>query len=205
MIDRTQLTTSLRLAFGVQRLAFFLALPLIAAEPVQVPKDLARFVEPKTHLIEVERADLNRDHRSDALLILENDAVSSADEDSHRRILIIALQRDDGSYRLAARAEKAIGDDRCGGVFGDCLVGVSAKSGEFTIQHYGGSSWRWAEDATFRWSRIDQTWELVRVVSTTFHTSAPDEQKKKVKTPPRDFGKIKIEEFDPWNYEKIEN
>lgn len=84
---------------------------------------------------------------------------------------------------------------------GDPLMGVTAGPGSFTINNYGGSAWRWEANFTFNYSRIDKTWQLVRVEHESFHAMNPDKVKQSVERPPYDFGKIDIADFDADNYE----
>jgi hypothetical protein len=86
--------------------------------------------------------------------------------------------------------------------FGDPFQGVSVRRNTFTVDHYGGSAWRWTNAYTFNYSRVDKTWQLVRVVSHSYHTSDPNKMKTRTHTPPRHFGKIDLADFDPEHYLK---
>jgi hypothetical protein len=85
-------------------------------------------------------------------------------------------------------------------MMGDPFEGVEIKKGRFIVHHYGGSSWRWANNTTFAWSRRDQTWQLVRVENTSLHAGDPKTEKRTIHTPPRHFGKIDLADFDPEKY-----
>ena len=152
------------------------------------------FVEKNTTVLAVEQGDLNRDGREDAVLVLE-----PADPEQPRPLLLL-LRGADGTLKLAKRSAKAVACRNCGGVMGDPFQGVHIEKGRFTVQHYGGSSWRWSANSTFGWSRRDQSWQLVRVEMTSFHASDPDSEETTVHTPPKDFGLIDVEEFDPEEY-----
>ena len=152
------------------------------------------FVEKDTTVLAVEQGDLNRDGREDVVLVLE-----PADPEQPRPLLLL-LRDADGTLKLAKRSAKAVSCRNCGGVMGDPFQGVHVEKGRFTVQHYGGSSWRWSANYTFGWSRRDQSWQLVRVEMTSFHASDPDSEETTVHTPPKDFGLIDVEEFDPENY-----
>jgi hypothetical protein len=93
----------------------------------------------------------------------------------------------------------------CGGMMGDPFAGVTVRTNTFTVNHYGGSAWRWTADYKFNYSRIDKTWQLVRIEKTNFH--AADQKKtleRNVMTPPKDFGKVDIADFDPSAYDETE-
>jgi hypothetical protein len=79
---------------------------------------------------------------------------------------------------------------------GDPFVGVAARAGGFTLRHYGGSGWRWSADYTFAHSRRDRAWQLVRVEEASFHAGDPGTRRRRVSTPPRDFGKVDVRTFD---------
>ena len=170
---------------------------LLLASTVNVPSELQRFVEKNTTAIAVERGDLNRDGRSDYILVLERP--DEGDVEGPRSLLIL-VRNADGSLKLAKRSDKAVYCRECGGMLGDPFQGITIKKDRFVIHHYGGSSWRWTNDFTFAWSRRDQTWQLVRVESRDFHAGDPETEKLIVEKPPRDFGKIDLADFDPENY-----
>ncbi len=165
-------------------------------ETLVLPSELQSFVEPGTRPIEIERADLNGDGLSDFILVLEN--LPTADEPSVlERTLLIIVRQTGGSLKLASRSDSAVGDDQCGGQFGDCLQGVSAKDRAFTISEFGGSGgFQWSHVSTFRFSSRDRTWQLVRVEDQSFSPSNPSKVKRNVYVPPRDFGKIDISDYD---------
>ncbi len=167
---------------------------LVLASAVDVASDVQPFVEKNTTVLAVERGDLNRDGREDAVLVLE-----PADPDAPRPLLLLVRDAKD-TLKLAKRSDKAVYCRECGGMMGDPFQGITIAKGRFTIEHYGGSSWRWSSNFTFGWSRRDQSWQLVRVESISFHASDPNSEEKTVHTPPWDFGLIDVTEFDPENY-----
>jgi hypothetical protein len=168
------------------------------SSPEALPPELRPFVEPGTKAIWLAKADLDRDGREDAILVLERLARTSEDGlEEQQRPLLIVLRQADGSLRVAKRNDRVVMCSDCGGVMGDPFQGVEAGPGTFTVSHYGGSAWRWTEDYRFNWSRKDRTWQLVRVEETSFHTMEPDKVERHVATPPKDFGKIDIADFDP--------
>lgn len=156
--------------------------------------DVQPFVEPRTTILAVERGDLNRDGREDAVLVLD-----PAEPDRPRPLLILVRDAA-GKLQLAKRNDQAVGCRECGGIMGDPFQSIAIKPGRFTVEHYGGSSWRWSANYTFAWSRRDKSWQLVRAEKTSFHASDPDSEETTVHTPPRDFGLIDVTEFDPEEY-----
>lgn len=185
-------------------LLLFAPLPLIAQDDIEVPGELAPLFTGRV-IIAVEKGDLNRDGSEDVIVVSEAVAKEGADpyEDRPRRLSLFV--REEGRLRLAKENEKVVYCAACGGVFGDPFNGITIKPGRFTVSHYGGSAWRWTADYSFAWSRRDRTWQLVRVESSSFHASDPDEQKTTVEKPPKDFGKIDLADFDPENYKRMKN
>ena len=168
------------------------------AADVEVPAAAKAFVAADTTAIAFETADLNRDGRPDAVLVLDPTLKPGDDQFAERpRQLVILVGEADGSYREAVRNGKVAYCSACGGVMGDPFQGVSVGPGTFTVHNAGGSAWRWGVDYTFNYSRRDMTWQLVKVVETSFHASDPDDSKETVSTPPKHFGKIGLAAFDP--------
>lgn len=168
---------------------------LLAA--LQVPAEVARFVPDEYRAIAVERGDVNRDGREDYVIAIEKVAGEDDPEelDGEPREVRILTRQPNGSLRLARRAPKAIFCKGCGGTIGDPFMGITVKGGRFTIEHHGGSGWRWTVYFTFAWSRRDRTWQLVRVDRSRFHAGEPDHVEKSVETP-KDFGTIDLGAFD---------
>lgn len=183
------------------------AAPLLAAaqeNELKVPAEVTPFVESGTKAIALEKSDLNGDGREDFILVLEkeNPAKDSNDFPTGQRPLLILLRGADGKLTSAKRNERIVMCSQCGGVFGDPFEGVIAKRNTFSVEHYGGSNWRWKYSYKFNYSRVDKTWQLVRVEELNYHASNPNKGTTKIYTPPRHFGKIDIADFDPENYLK---
>jgi hypothetical protein len=173
-------------------------------EELQVPAEVRPFVEAGTKAIAVEAADLNGDGRGDFVLVLEreNPAKDKDDFPVNQRPLLILVRGADGKLSAAKRNERVVMCSQCGGVFGDPFEGVEAGRNTFTVNFYGGSNWRWKYSYKFNYSRLDKTWQLVRAEEISYHTSDPDEMKTRVFTPPKDYGKIDLADFDPENYKR---
>lgn len=182
----------------------FYSTVLLAAETdlASLPVELKAHVAPNTVPIFFAKADLNGDTREDAILVLEVQSQppkqdSETDVEGNPRLLLILTRNAEGVLLEAKRNAKLVYCSSCGGVMGDPFQSVEAGLKTFTVSHYGGSSWRWTADYQFNYSRKDQTWQLVRVEESSFHASVPDKVEHKRYTPPKDFGKIDIADFDP--------
>lgn len=192
----------------IMALLLLCAAPAAAASQeageVKVTAEIRPFVESGTRAIAVEAADLNGDGRGDFVLVLEKESPAKDENDFpvNERPLLILLRGGDGRLTEAKRNERLVMCSRCGGVFGDPFEGVEAGRNTFTVHHYGGSNWRWKYSYRFNYSRIDRTWQLVRAEELSYHTSDPDKMKTRVFTPPRDYGKIDLADFDPEKYKR---
>ncbi|AXK40514.1 hypothetical protein [Crenobacter cavernae] len=190
----------------MKRLLSCLALlPAITlAEPVAVPAELQPFVLKGYAPLALAKADLDGDGRDDYLLVLDKKTAGpdAARNSEDARPLLLIRRDEGGALRLAKRNDKLVLCAGCGGVFGDPFGGIEAKRKSFTVSHYGGSNWRWSNAYTFNYSRIDRSWQLVRAEEASFHTSEPGKAKTRVYTPPRDYGKVDLHDFDPETYLK---
>ena len=166
----------------------------------EVATEVKPFVEAGTLPIAIEQADLNGDGRLDVLLVLEKQKAAESDPEiaEEQRPLLILVRAPSGALTLRRRSERVVFCSSCGGAMGDPFVGVKTERTAFTVQHYGGSAWRWSAEYTFGYSRRDDTWQLTLVEQTSFHALDPDDsvEVKKYK-PPKDFGKIDLADFDP--------
>jgi len=170
--------------------------------PENIPDELKVFIETGTKVLDYKTADLNGDGKQDYLLILEKQGLNSdsTEIETGQRPLIIIIRKNDNSLYTVKRNEKIVYCSTCGGVWGDPFESISAGVKTFTVNHFGGSNWRWTNSFKFNYSRIDNTWQLVKVEESSFHTSNPDKMKTKIYKPPKDFGKIDISDFDPDNF-----
>ena len=182
-------------------LSLALATPVLADEIQGIDAlapELRPFVEAGTKPIWLSKADLDRDGDEDFVLVLERTAPEDEFDDDQRPLLV--LVRDAEGLRIAKRNDRVVMCSKCGGVMGDPFVGIEAKSGTFTVSHFGGSRERWGVGYRFDYSRRDKTWQLVEVTTLEFDAmnyEGPNSEHDARFVPPRDFGKIDIADFDP--------
>ena len=186
-------------------ISFALLLPAsaVAQEPIKVPDEVKAFVEAKREAIALEPGDLNGVGRKDFILVTSEPVAESDpyEEGAGSRSVMILVREADGSLKLAARNDLVAMCKACGGMFGDPFDGIDVKGTRFTVLNYGGSAHRWAYHYTFAYSRRDRTWQAVRVEELNYHNLDPDRtMKRRVYTPPKDFGLITFADFDPDNF-----
>jgi len=169
-------------------------------ERVKIPAEVKPFVEKGAKTIALETADINGDGLKDYVLVLERENLTEKDEfdyPKNQRPLLLLTRGKGNKLSEAGRNEKIVMCSECGGMMGDPFAGVAVGRNTLTVNHYGGSAWRWETSYKFNYSRIDKTWQLVRFERSDFH-AADDERtiKRRVMTP-KDFGKIDLAGFDP--------
>lgn len=173
-----------------------------AAEAVALPAEVAPFVEAGSIPIALEKADLDRDGRSDWLLVLEYarpriDHRNGFEEEGPRALLLLR-RRVDGRLVMAARNDHVVYCRGCGGMMGDPFQGLEAAAGRFTVTNAGGSRYRWSRAFSFAWSRRDSAWQLLRVEDGSFDIHDPQQREKRsVRRPPKDYGKIDFKAYVP--------
>lgn len=163
-----------------------------------LPPPLAQFVPQGYTAIDTTSGDLNLDQYSDMILVLKKngeDSTSDVNEHPEKRPLLILLGRADNNFRLAARNDNAVYCIDCGGVMGDPFMDVVIKKGYFSIEHCGGSAWRWTRIITFKFSPADNYWFLHKDGGDSFHAAEPEKVTTKVQTT-KDFGKVPFDKFD---------
>ena len=150
-------------------------------------------------ILNATKGNLNRDNIDDIVLVLKKDKEKEHWEGEYefgdKRPLYLLIGQADGSYRLAAKSNNAVYCVHCGGIMGDPFDGITIKNGYFSVEHYGGSSWRWTRIVTFKYSPAEKKWFLHKDGGDYFHISESEKVETKVKTV-RDFGKISFEEYD---------
>ncbi|MDT3401951.1 hypothetical protein [Mucilaginibacter terrae] len=172
-------------------------------KPVQVPAILKGFVPAGYEVLDLTRGDLNKDAYPDAIMVLYKkgeEKTSDVIDHPEKRPLLILTGQHDKSYKLAARSNNAVYCVDCGGMMGDPFTGITIKNGYFSVEHYGGSGWRWTRIITFKYNPADKSWYLFKDGGDSFHSGEPEKVKTKVKTV-KDFGKVAFQKFDIYKEE----
>ncbi|HAN79104.1 MAG TPA: hypothetical protein DCQ31_15730 [Bacteroidales bacterium] len=167
-----------------------------------VSEHLLTFVPAGFSVFDTIPGDLNLDQYPDMVLILKNDLEevdSLAMDNPYERPLLLLTGQTDGTYKLAAKNNKTVMCKMCGGSFGDPYTGVTIKNGRFSVEHYGGSSWRWAKVISYLYNTEQGKWFLVRIGNDSFHSAEPDKVETTIKTD-KEFGSVLFENFD-WEKE----
>lgn len=166
----------------------------------QTPKanKITSFIPSGYSVLDSRTGDLNKDNYPDAILILKAKE-EETNEDLARPLLLLEGTAS-GNYKLLARNDSVVLCKGCGGIFGDPYDGITIKNGYFSVEHYGGSSWRWTRIITFKYDLKSQSFKLHRDAGVSYHNIAPKIKMETVVHNKEDFGKVRFEEF---NNEKI--
>ena len=156
-------------------------------------QDLKSFIPEGYSLLDSTSGDLNKDGLKDLVLILKNN-LEETRPDTTRPLLILHGIKKKG-YTLVARNDYAVLCQSCGGVFGDPYDNVVAKNNFFSVEHYGGSNWRWTRIITFKYDLKTKQYVLHRDAGISYHTSDPDKTTNTI-TNKKDFGKLPFAKYN---------
>jgi hypothetical protein len=153
-------------------------------------------------VLKATKGNLNCDNIDDIVLVLKKDGEKDnwESDQPEKRPLYLLIGQSDGSYKLAAKNDNAVYCVHCGGVMGDPFVGITIKNGYFSVEHYGGSAWRWTRIVTFKYSDAEKTWFLHKDGGEYFHVLKEEQTETKVKTV-EDFGIVPFEQYDLYKEE----
>ncbi len=173
--------------------------PQAPRDPVSTLPASIRQVLPKGYqVLAAERGDLNRDALPDWAVVLnrpDEQKTSNVIDHPTKRPLLLFVGGAGGTYTLAARTDNAVYCIDCGGMMGDPFQGITVKNGYFTVEHYGGSSWRWTRFVTFKYDQASRTWLLHRDGGESFHASDPEHGKTTMRTS-KNFGRVPLAQFN---------
>ena len=158
---------------------------------IVLPDSIQKQLPANLTIIEKAIGDLNNDDKKDYLVVLED----RKNEDVSRKLMVFTSNAND-QYDLTGQSDKIILCKNCGGVFGDPHEGILIKNKKIVVMNYGGSNYRWSNNYTFSWSRIDSKWQLILWENSSYHTSNPNKIKL-IKKLPKNFGKVNLEDFNP--------
>jgi len=157
-----------------------------------IPKSVLKIIPKDYKVLNFTKGDLNKDKFDDAILILKH---NGEDKDEFKRPLYILLGSKGENYKVIAKNSNAVLGYFDGGVFGDPFDGVTIKNGYFSIEHYGGSNWRWTRIVTFKYNKKKKNWFLYKDGGDSYHTSNPDKVSTEIQTV-KDFGIVPFKKYN---------
>lgn len=144
----------------------------IAVNSSLTAQSFKRFIPKGFVLLDSASGDLNKDGHKDLIMILKS-SLEETKPESLRPLLILHGTKDK-TYTLAAKNEHVVYCSSCGGVFGDPYDDMVVKNNYFSVQHYGGSNWRWTRIITFKYDLKTKTYVLHKDGGESFHTNEPE-------------------------------
>lgn len=136
--------------------------------------------------------DLNNDRQKDIVLILRNKFDSTITDTT--RPLLLLEGNGAGKYRLMTRNDHVVLCKGCGGLFGDPYDGITIKKGYFSIEHFGGSNWRWTRIITFRFDPKTRQFILHRDAGFSWSVFEPEDRSESIFNK-EDFGKLNFVDY----------
>jgi hypothetical protein len=166
-------------------------------DTVKIPDIMAALIPSGYMAINIVYGNLNMDTATDALVVIQKRQLNMTPDDSSfdgdRTLLLFIKEK--GVYKKVASNGSVALCEECGGMMGDPFQGVEIKNGEFTVYNYGGSAWRWSEEVTFKYNKLDKHWYAKEQVNETFHAADESHTKLRKILTAKQLGKIRFEQF----------
>ncbi|MBK9577154.1 MAG: hypothetical protein IPK50_04585 [Fibrobacterota bacterium] len=187
------------------RFAFlFLLVAWTAASGAEIqpsPARLASILPKGWGFLDSASADLDGNATTDFVVMVSR--LGQEDPSAPRKLMVLTTDSLGALQVAKVRTLVAVNPANAGASLEDRFQGLSATSKSFSLHLGSGGGWsRFYQTFRFGWSRRDRTWQLVEVENETLEISpdGPDRTSTIVQRPPKDFGKIGIESFDPDHY-----
>ena len=135
-------------------------------------KSLDQIIPKEFTILDSTSGDLNKDGVRDLILILKNN-YEQFNTDTTRPLLLLQGNKL-GEYKLIARNDSVVLCMGCGGIHGAPYQRIVIKNGYFSIEHFGGSSWRWTRVITFGFNQKSKSFYLRRDAGLSWHISDPN-------------------------------
>lgn len=169
--------------------------PLIRPSSAAIANAMKKNTTAYWEIMDTMTGDLNRDKYMDMLIVLRGQDDQERDSVASRPLLIL-LSNPDGALNFAVRNDNVVLCYDCGGVFGDPYDGLAIKNGYFSVEHYGGSSWKWTKIITFKFSEKENTWLLHRDAGVSFNSGDPEGTETDIVDHKEDYGKLKFVDYN---------
>lgn len=155
-------------------------------------KSLQKQIPTNFTILDTASGDINKDGVKDLVVIIRND-FEKYNTDTTRPVLLLQGNKS-GQYKLIARNDSVVLCMGCGGIFGDPYQGITIKNGYFSIEHYGGSGWRWTRIITFKFDTNTKQFVLQRDAGFSWHVSDVNKQTEKL-FGKSDFNKVSFTKY----------
>lgn len=169
--------------------------PTVAPSNPYKKDELQAFAGGGTRILSSQIGDLNGDGRPDALIVLDPPSTSQTAGEGPSRPVLLVIRNADGHLQVAARNDRIVPCERCGGLAGDPFGYARIDKEGFTLVTEGGSREHWWNEYTFKYDTAQRNWMLEKV-----HRGVGDtleDNSSEITLTARDFGMVRFEDFDP--------
>ena len=153
----------------------------------KLPTKISIHIPKGYQVLDTTFGNLNFDNYQDLIIVLKSPKEDTSNnlDNPIKRPLLILLGDNNNQYKLAFQNDNVVYCNVCGGMMGDPFNNITIKNGYFTVEHYGGSDWRWTEFITFKFDKTSKRFYLHREDSSSFNANNPNKVKTTVKTKKR--------------------
>jgi hypothetical protein len=173
----------------------------VTAQDKVLPKELLPYILQGYEMLDFAKGDLNGDKLQDYVLILKTKGEDTLTFDNAMweaaRPLLLIVRQPGGGLKSVASNTDIVLCRQCGGAMGDPYMGMAIKNNEFSIETYGGSSWRWGETVTFRYDKAKKNWFLQKHISTSFQAGDPETTITNTAIERSEIGEVSILKYTP--------
>lgn len=166
------------------------------AQTKTLPAEARSFVIKGYEMLDYITGDLNGDKRSDAILILKSAGEEASATEENTRPFLILIRQANGKLKQVKRNDNLVLCKECGGVFGDPYDNTSISNNGFTVDFYGGSSWRWGYTYHFAYKAAKSNWYLVHEKQISFQSGDPETTTKEVNIDETELGVVTVDDFN---------
>lgn len=178
---------------------FVFALCNANAQTKILPPEARAFMPKGYELLDYVAGDLNGDKRSDAILVAKIIGEDTAITDEIVRPFIILIRQGNGKLKQEKRNDNLVICRQCGGVFGDPYDNTTVTTNGFSIEFYGGSSWRWGYTYRFAWKPSKNNWYLVSEKEISFQSGDPEKTMKKTLIEEAELGEVSFDDYGKYS------
>ena len=155
-------------------------------------QSLDKLIPPGFTILDSASGDFNRDSARDLIVILKNNYEDSIPDTT--RPLLLLLGNSNQQYMLLSRNDSVVLCKGCGGAFGDPYQGITIKNGYFSIEHLGGSRWRWTRIITFKYDLKSKQFILHRDAGDAWDDTKAHKSKEELYNK-EDFDKLAFDKY----------
>lgn len=181
--------------------ALMLSVSMLAQDKV-LPAELKPFVTDGQEMLDFAAADMNGDGLKDYILILKPAGEDTMTFDNPHwdapRILWMILRQPGGKLKAELSNSELVLCRQCGGAMGDPYMGLTVHPGEFTVDFYGGSSWKWGQTITFKYDKLKKNWFIQKDINTSSHPTETDYVETQAVIERSEIGNVSLKEYTPY-------